>query len=131
MRLLAVVLLLATWGVVSRTPRFREVYDGQLQQRADVEWLRTRCTEPIFFARMLRQHPSICADAMVVKSSGDPPIVVALLACLPSMEAPSMRAALWGTALALIGASVYMLPVWHARRLRAKTEWLCHAVLPC
>ena len=40
------------------------MYESELQQRADREWLRARCNEPAFFARMLRTHSDLCPEAM-------------------------------------------------------------------
>ena len=113
------LLLLAVWCAVSRAPCFREAYAAQVQVRTDAEWLLGRCAEPVFFARMLRQHPSVCVDALSAPPTAHP-LAEALGACVPSGGA----ATAWGTALSAVGAVMYTLPAWHAHTARERTSAL-------
>lgn len=57
-------------------PQCKHVYAAQKQQRVDNEWLRDKCNEPVFFTRMSRQRPEVCAEIM---STYDQPAIVAAL----------------------------------------------------
>ena len=100
----------------------------QLQARADAEWLSARCVDPVFFAHMLRQHPTVCTDALSAKPRATP-LATALLACLPSTDDSTARVAMWAASAACIVASVYLLPAWREWQFRHKTLSLCSSTV--
>ena len=120
----------------------RQLYESELQQRADREWLRARCNEPAFFARMLRTHSDLCPEAMravnrevglLTGSFGlavfilltcydkQPAAWVAFHGCMRDMWRPCdlpWRTCAAGTVIAVVLGTASLIPTWltHMRR---------------
>ena len=96
------------------------MYESELQQRADREWLRARCNEPAFFARMLRTHSDLCPEAMRAVNS-EPAAWVAFHGCMRDMWRPydlPWRTCAAGTVIAVVLGTASLIPTWltHMRR---------------